>query len=84
MIKNLNEFYIQWHITDRCNLRCPHCYQEEYNSKSELSLIDLHKIADQITLALKKWKMKGRIAFLNDPFPRIKSLVLSFAPSNEI
>ena len=22
---------LQWHITDRCNLRCTHCYQEEYD-----------------------------------------------------
>ena len=69
MIKNLEEFYIQWHITARCNLRCHHCYQEEYNAKSELSLLDLYKIADQITMALKKWKMKGRIALTGgEPF----------------
>jgi radical SAM protein with 4Fe4S-binding SPASM domain len=66
---DLDEFYFQWHITDRCNLRCPHCYQEEYNSKSELSLLDLRKIANQITIALKKWKMKGRIALTGgEPF----------------
>jgi radical SAM protein with 4Fe4S-binding SPASM domain len=69
MIKSIDEFYIQWHITDRCNLRCPHCYQEVYNSKSELSLSDLRKIADQITNALKKWKKKGRIALTGgEPF----------------
>jgi len=69
MISNFDEFYVQWHITERCNLRCPHCYQEEYNSKSELSILDLHKIADQITTALKKWKMKGRIALTGgEPF----------------
>jgi radical SAM protein with 4Fe4S-binding SPASM domain len=21
---------LQWHVTERCNLRCSHCYQEEY------------------------------------------------------
>jgi AdoMet-dependent heme synthase len=21
------EFFIQWHLTERCNLRCRHCYQ---------------------------------------------------------
>ena len=69
MIKSFDEFYIQWHITERCNLRCSHCYQEEYNEKSELSLLDLYKIADQITMALKKWKMKGRIALTGgEPF----------------
>jgi radical SAM protein with 4Fe4S-binding SPASM domain len=23
------EFFIQWHLTERCNLRCRHCYQEQ-------------------------------------------------------
>lgn len=71
MANIFNEFYVQWHITARCNLRCPHCYQEEYNAKSELSLLDLYKIADQIITALKKWKMKGRIALTGgEPFLR--------------
>ena len=33
------DFHIQWHITDRCNLRCKHCYM--YSGKAysnELSL----------------------------------------------
>lgn len=29
------EFYprllLQWHVTERCNFRCAHCYQEEYD-----------------------------------------------------
>jgi len=24
---------LQWHITERCNLRCAHCYQETYSGK---------------------------------------------------
>ena len=28
-----NEFILQFHISDQCNLRCKHCYQENYNSK---------------------------------------------------
>jgi MoaA/NifB/PqqE/SkfB family radical SAM enzyme len=79
MIKSIDEFYIQWHITDRCNLRCPHCYQEVYNSKSELSLSDLRKIADQITNALKKWKKKGRIA-LTGGEPFLKSEIFPLTP----
>lgn len=69
MIKNLDEFYIQWHITERCNLRCAHCYQENYDTKSDLKILDLYKIANQITNALKKWRMKGRIALTGgEPF----------------
>ena len=25
-------FYLQWHITHACNLRCSHCYQTDYES----------------------------------------------------
>ena len=28
----MQKFIIQWHITHLCNLRCKHCYQEEYNN----------------------------------------------------
>ena len=24
---------LQWHITERCNLRCAHCYQDDYRDK---------------------------------------------------
>jgi len=56
-----NEFYFQWHITERCNLRCAHCYQNNY-STPELSLSDLRKIADKIIKTLTKWNKKGRIS----------------------
>ena len=29
--KELNYLTLQWHITDLCNLRCNHCYQESEN-----------------------------------------------------
>ncbi|MBE0478553.1 radical SAM protein, partial [Candidatus Aerophobetes bacterium] len=66
---DLDEFYFQWHITERCNLRCIHCYQEGYNIQSEFSLAQLEKIADRIILALKKWHKRGRVALTGgEPF----------------
>lgn len=36
------KFVFQWHITHRCNLRCEHCYQEEYGTDlGEEELIDI-------------------------------------------
>ncbi len=29
----MNEFYLQYHITDRCVNRCTHCYQDSYQGK---------------------------------------------------
>lgn len=39
------DFLIQWHLTERCNLRCSHCYQtgrspEELGTDEALDLID--------------------------------------------
>ncbi len=50
---------LQWHITDRCNLRCQHCYQETY-SGDELSFNELLYILEQYK------------AFLNQTSPAIK------------
>ncbi len=41
-------FGFQWHITDRCNLRCSHCYQEIFSNKRELSLDELKQFVDKI------------------------------------
>lgn len=38
---------IQWHVTERCNLRCAHCYQED-SSAPELPLTRLLDILDRI------------------------------------
>jgi radical SAM protein with 4Fe4S-binding SPASM domain len=48
-------FHLQWHITERCNLRCKHCYQEDEYMKNELSLDKLFMIVDQYVAALKAW-----------------------------
>jgi len=56
------DFGFQWHITDRCNLRCTHCYQEEYSGANELGLDGLKSIADEIIRTLSKWNKRGDIA----------------------
>ncbi len=66
--KNKEEFYIQWHFMNGCNLRCKHCYQEEYSHK-ELPFEKLMMIASSITDALRKWNMVGRISLTGgEPF----------------
>jgi MoaA/NifB/PqqE/SkfB family radical SAM enzyme len=68
---DLGEFYFQWHITEKCNLRCSHCYQETYNVQPECSLAQLKGIADLIDLTLNKWQRRGRIALTGgEPFLR--------------
>lgn len=46
-------FHLQWHITTKCNLRCKHCYQEEY--AKEMSLKNMKIVADKYFEAINKW-----------------------------
>jgi radical SAM protein with 4Fe4S-binding SPASM domain len=48
-------FYIQWHITNQCNLRCRHCYQDDFSRKEDLDWEGLKKVADNIVSALRAW-----------------------------
>ncbi len=41
-------FGFQWHITDRCNRQCRHCYQERFDAEQEPSLSVLIAMADHI------------------------------------
>lgn len=42
-----NHLTVQWHITERCNLRCRHCYQNSF-SENDLSLPQLLGFLTQI------------------------------------
>lgn len=63
------EFYFQWHITEKCNLRCGHCYHDAYASANELSRDELFLVADKIDNTLKKWNKKGSLSITGgEPF----------------
>jgi AdoMet-dependent heme synthase len=55
------EFYFQWHITERCNRRCKHCYHSSYDSFGELEDELLLTVADKLIDALKTWDRRGAI-----------------------
>lgn len=44
----------QWHVTERCNLRCTHCYQEDYHG-AELSFDQWLAVLDQLEALLADW-----------------------------
>ena len=50
-----DQFHIQWHITNLCNLRCRHCYQEDFSKSNDLDWSGLKKISDNIQQANEKW-----------------------------
>jgi radical SAM protein with 4Fe4S-binding SPASM domain len=49
---------LQWHITERCNLRCAHCYQDAY-AGAELTHRQLLDILGQYIELLDRWRSKS-------------------------
>ncbi|MCP4196422.1 MAG: radical SAM protein [Proteobacteria bacterium] len=48
----MRSFGFQWHITDRCNLACTHCYQSDFTGRRERNASDLRAMADRIFQSL--------------------------------
>lgn len=49
---------LQWHITERCNLRCAHCYQNDYSGE-ELQFKDLLEVVQQFKDIMSFWRGKA-------------------------
>lgn len=49
---------LQWHITERCNLRCSHCYQDNYRSH-ELDFAELLEILSQFKTLLATFRRRA-------------------------
>jgi radical SAM protein with 4Fe4S-binding SPASM domain len=54
-------FYIQWHITNLCNLRCRHCYQVDFTKGEDLDWDGLRDVSGNILSALQAWEDKACI-----------------------
>ena len=51
---------MQWHLSEVCNLKCKHCYQEKH-IPIQLKFEELLNILNQYRELLRKLKMKGHI-----------------------
>ena len=61
------KFVLQWHLTHKCNLRCKHCYQDDY--KNDLSLEVCKNILLQFKNFIDKNNYKLHINFTGgEPF----------------
>ncbi len=49
------QFYIQWHITNLCNLRCQHCYQDDFSKRNDLDWAGLKKVCDNLLNTMRDW-----------------------------
>jgi len=65
-----DEFYFQWHITERCNKHCRHCYQDGAHS-GELPLGQLERVLDIMSEAGTAGGRRGTLSLTGgEPFLR--------------
>ncbi len=50
-------FSVQWHITDTCNLRCRHCYQDSYTFNRDLDTDSVKQIIDKLVNGFEDHKI---------------------------
>jgi len=50
-----DSFFIQWHITNFCHLRCRHCYQEDFSKNKDLDWSGLNRISENVLETLAGW-----------------------------
>lgn len=41
----------QWHLSDRCDGRCRHCYQQRFDAAAELEIDELCRLAERLVAA---------------------------------
>ena len=51
------EFFLQWHLTERCNLRCRHCYQSGAG-RQELSLAQISATIAEAAAMIADWEKR--------------------------
>lgn len=56
-MKNLKprSFHLQWHVTEKCNLRCRHCYVE--NKRKEMPFKEMLLVLDRYIDLIRTWEM---------------------------
>ena len=65
-----NFLALQWHLTNRCNLRCKHCYHETYEG-DELPLDDLKRVFHEYLDLAKAHELSPALTITGgEPFVR--------------
>ena len=49
-----HDFFIQWHLTEKCNLDCIHCYQEG-TCGNELTFSEVRDVIEEVAETIKIW-----------------------------
>lgn len=57
-------FHVQLHLTDKCNLKCKHCYEGERKIINEWTYPDLDKVIIKLEDCFQKWNVDGEISLV--------------------
>lgn len=60
--KSKKDFFVQWHLTSRCNLACAHCYQEGGHGP-ELDFAAIRRLAGEVSDMVGDWAEDYDIPF---------------------
>jgi len=55
---NFSSFHLQWHLTNQCNFRCRHCYQNDYK-KETLSLAQAKTVFDDFLKIIEEKRSRA-------------------------
>jgi radical SAM protein with 4Fe4S-binding SPASM domain len=60
--ENTFDYFVQWHLTERCNLTCTHCYQEG-KKVAEMTLPEIKRTVKNISDTIQQWSDIYEIPF---------------------
>jgi radical SAM protein with 4Fe4S-binding SPASM domain len=56
------DFFLQWHLTERCNMACSHCYQSGWNGR-EMGLPAIRRTAAEVSEMVEDWAQRYAMTF---------------------
>ncbi len=62
LTKTSHEFFVQLHITEKCNLKCRHCYQTGKHIE-EMTLAEIKNVVSETTQMLHDWSDLYNMSF---------------------
>lgn len=57
-------FHVQLHLTDKCNLKCKHCYEGNREIINEWEYDELLDVISKLEVAFDKWNAEGEISLV--------------------
>ncbi|MGN0650420.1 MAG: radical SAM protein [Oscillospiraceae bacterium] len=80
-------FHVQLHLTDKCNLKCKHCYEGERKVINEWDYDELMTVINKLDTAFVKWNVDGEISLVGgEPlmYPHFPRLLYEIRKSKSI